>query len=270
MAERAADTAETMVVAMAREAAGLGLVAQGIATPLVTAALLLARRCFDPELRFVFAIGNSYGDATGRYSLLDPEAMTLGRAPLAFDFVAAAGEMLPRLNPAEFFRPAQVDPTGATNNVRIGPADAPKLRLPGAAGIPDVSPTSRTARLYIPRHSPRVFVEELDFVSGAGAGAPGVHGPASGPVRVFTDLAVLRPFEGRLGIERLMPGISVEQVHGATGFELAGGPPPEEIPVPDPGTLAVLREEVDPLSLRTLDFLPARERLRRLWELTAR
>jgi glutaconate CoA-transferase subunit A len=256
-----------MVVAMAREAAGLGLVAQGIATPLVTAALLLARRCFDHELRFVYAIGNSYGDAGGSYSLLDPEAMTLGRALWRFDFLGGAGELLPRVNPAEFFRPAQVDATGATNNVRIGPADSPKLRLPGAAGIPDVSPGSRTARLYVPRHSPRVFVERLDFVSGAGAGALGVHGPAPGPVRVFTDLAVLRPYDGRLGVERLMPGVSAEQVQEATGFELAAGPAPEPVEAPAREVLEVLREEVDPLGLRELDFLPARDRLARLWEL---
>lgn len=268
MTGRPADTAETMVVAMAREAAGLGIVAQGIATPLVTAALLLARRCFDPELRFVFAIGNSYGDAAGSYSLLDPEAMTLGGAASCFDFVTAAGELLPRVNPAEFFRPAQVDATGATNNVRIGPAEAPRLRLPGAAGIPDVSPTTRTARLYVPRHSARVFVERLDFVSGAGAGAPGVLGPAAGPVRVFTDLAVLAPVEGRLGIERTMPGVTPARVQEATGFPLAAGPAPEPVPEPDPGVLEVLREEVDPLGLRELDFLPARARLRRLWELT--
>jgi acyl CoA:acetate/3-ketoacid CoA transferase beta subunit len=254
----AATPAETMVAAMAREAAGCELVAQGIATPLVTAALLLARRCLNPDLVFAFAIGNSFGPGADRFSLVDPEASSLSVALGRFDFCEGAGEFLPHENPAEFFRPAQVDPTGATNNVCLGPHQAPTLRLPGAAGIPDVSPLSRTARLYVPRHSPRVFVRELDFRSGAGSG----NGP--GPVRVFTNLCTMVLRDGRLGLEGLMPGVSAEEVREATGFPLAEGPDPLGIEPPDPETLRVLRREVDPLNLRDLDFLPMKERFRHL------
>lgn len=260
MSHGAPTTAEVMVHAMAREAATCDLVAQGIATPLVTAALLLARRTMNPDLVFAFAIGNSFGPGAGAFSLIDPESSTLSVASGRFDFCEGAGEFLPHDNPAEFFRPAQVNPFGATNNVCLGPHEAPTLRLPGAAGIPDVSPLSRTGRLYVPRHSPRVFVERLDFCSGVGADA----GP--GPLRVFTDLAVLAPRAGRLGVERLMPGVTFEQVQAATGFALASGPAPEPVEAPAPEILEVLRNEVDPLGLRDLDFLPMRDRFRRLWE----
>ena len=41
----------------------------------------------------------------------------------------------------EFMRPAQIDPWGWTNNVCIGPYARPRMRLPGAAGIPDAVTT---------------------------------------------------------------------------------------------------------------------------------
>lgn len=254
-----ATVAETMIATMAADLAGARLAVQGIATPLVTTALLLARRTCAPDLRFGYAIGNSFGAGLGVNSLTDPEALTLSAGVGRFGFAEAAAEFLPWENPLEFFRPAQVDPTGATNNVVIGPWLAPKLRLPGAAGIPDVSVTTRTARLYVPKHDPRVFVETLDFVSGAGFAA----GVRPGPLKVFTNLATLVLRDGRLGVEGLMPGVELAEVAARTGFGLAPGPPPRALAPPDAATLALIRE-LDPHGLREVDFLPTRERFLKL------
>lgn len=259
-----ASRAEVMVWAMAREVEGADLAVQGIATPLVTVAFELAKRTVAPDLAFGFAIGNSFGDRPGPVSLTDPEARTLGAGAARFDFVEAAGEFLPWANPMEFFRPAQVDASGATNNVVIGEYGAPKLRLPGAAGIPDVSVTSRTGRIYVPRHSPRVFVERLDFCSGLGWRA----GAGGGPVRVFTDLCTMVLRGGRLGVEALMPGVELDQVQEATGFALSPGEV-GALEAPPPEVLALLRDEVDPAGLRDLDFLPTRQRFARLYAIAA-
>jgi glutaconate CoA-transferase subunit B len=77
-------------------------------------------------------------------------------------------EILPQLNPKEFFRPAQVDRFGNFSSVVIGDYHVPKMRLPGSVGIPDVTNDSKTIYMYVPRYSPRVFVEKVDFVSGIG------------------------------------------------------------------------------------------------------
>ncbi len=260
-----ATVAETMLWAMARELEGVDFAVQGIATPLVTLALSLAKRTVAPDLLLGYAIGNSMGFGAGVPSLIDPEATTLDPAVARFDFVEAAGELLPWKNPLEFFRPAQIDPSGATNNLVLGPYAAPKLRLPGSAGIPDVSPTSRTARVYIPRHHPRVFVAELDARSGAGY-RPGIGG---GPVRVFTNLCSLVLRDGRLGIEDLMPGVTPEEVQAQTGFPLAPGPAPGRLPIPPDDILHVIREELDPRRLRELDFLGTEARFRELYRIAS-
>lgn len=255
--------AEHMVVAMAEEAARLDFVVQGIATPLVSVALALAKRCLAPELRFGFAIGNSFGSEFSDLSLTDPEATTLGKAQGLWTFTGIAAEFLPHVNPAEFFRPAQIDPTGATNNLWLGPPEDRLLRLPGSAGIPDVSPTTQSARIYIPRHSRRVFVETLDALSGLGY-EPGVR---PGPRRVFTNLATLTIQEGRLGIEALMPGVTRDEVQEATSFRLAGPPSPPTREDPAPEVLEVLRHEVDPKNIRDLDFLGTKDRLQAMYRL---
>lgn len=258
-----ATTAEVMVAAMARELEGQTLAVQGIATPLVAIALELGRRTVAPGITLGYAIGNSYGQEPGPLSLSDPEALTLTRSVGRFGFADAVAELLPHANPLEFFRPAQVDPTGATNNIAIGDPRRPKIRLPGSAGIPDVSPGSRTARLYVPRHDPRVFVETLDVRSGAGY----VAGKHPGPVRVFTDLATLVLRDGRLGVERRMPGVDLARVQAATGFELAPGEDLGEVEPPPPEWLRLIREELDPRGLRDLDFLPRTERFLALYRI---
>jgi len=68
-------------------------------------------------------------------------------------------------NTIEWFRPAQVDQHGNTNNICIGDWNRPKVRLPGCAGIADFSMFySRGSFLYVPRHDTRAFVPKIDFV----------------------------------------------------------------------------------------------------------
>jgi hypothetical protein len=72
----------------------------------------------------------------------------------------------------------------------------------------------------VPRHSPRVFVSEVDVVSGVGYDRSG--GPFHDVYRVVTNLAVL-DFGGPLRTMRLVsvhPGVSVADVVEQTGFPL--------------------------------------------------
>jgi acyl CoA:acetate/3-ketoacid CoA transferase beta subunit len=141
---------------------------------------------------------------------------------------------------------SQIDPYGNTNISAIGDWERPKSQLLGARGAPGNTRCNPTS-YWIPRHSPRVFVERVDFVSGVGTdrGAFDLR-------RVVTDLGVL-DFAGPGGTMRLVsvhPGVTVDQVVTATGFDLPvpGDVPPTRTPTDE--ELRLLREFLDPKALR--------------------
>src|SRR4030065_1946605 len=108
---------EIMVVCMARQVRDGEVVAQGIATPLVAAAYLLARHTHAPDLYFASAIGQGMCRKPAPLALSRVESLWLDQALTNVGFVTAACDALPRLRPKEFFRPAQVDAQGNFNNI---------------------------------------------------------------------------------------------------------------------------------------------------------
>ncbi|TFF88193.1 MAG: hypothetical protein EU549_03465, partial [Promethearchaeota archaeon] len=177
-------------------------------------------------------------------------------------------ELLPHdvLTTIEFFRPAQIDQYGNTNNTCIGSWENPKVRLPGAAGIPDFSGFySRGQSLYVTHHDKRTFVpsEKLFFRSGVGFvdGKMPIAG-GIGPQFIISDIAYLDFDEKtkRMRIKSRHPGVTVEEIQEKTGFELVI---PDEVPETKPPTeteLKTLREKVDPLAIRKLEVLRGKER----------
>lgn len=163
----------------------------------------------------------------------------------------------------EFVRPAQVDCWGNTNNVVIGSYDKPDVRLPGAVGIPDGTSLERAIYLYAPRHSPRVLRSRCDFVSGLGWRRPDkerLDEKIGRSKMLVTDLCVIRfePQEGAL-LHSVHPGVRVEDVRAATGFELIVRDVEETEP-PSDEQLELMRGELDPLGLRRLELYPGRAR----------
>src|SRR4030066_2277201 len=131
---------EYMVVCMSRQVRDVELVAQGIATPLVAAAYLLARHPHAPNLYFSSAIGQGICRQPAPMSLSHVERLWLDRSLVNVGFTRAVSEVLPTLRPLEFFRPAQIDLNGNFNNIAFGKDyHLPRLRLPGTGGIPDVT-----------------------------------------------------------------------------------------------------------------------------------
>jgi acyl CoA:acetate/3-ketoacid CoA transferase beta subunit len=258
--------ADQMVVAMAREVQDGDFWAQGIATPMVFAALALAKRTHAPRAHFGYAIGGSFSAESGKLSLTWPERVSVGKALRFFSFAEATGELLPHARPKEFLRPAQVDATGATNNVCLGPYERPKLRLPGVGGISDVSVVNERLYLYLPRHSSKVFVARLDFKSGIGHGAREEGVVAPGPAKVFTDLGVFGFEDDRMCVHSLHDGVTPDEVRQKTGFELVW---PKKVPTTPAPTAKMLKalHEVDPLGLRGLEALGTKERLLKLFEI---
>jgi acyl CoA:acetate/3-ketoacid CoA transferase beta subunit len=255
---------EIMVFCIARQVQDGEIVAQGLATPLVAAAYLLARRTHAPNLYFTSAIGQGVVREPAPLGLTRVEALWLDRSLNNVGFVRAAADMLPRLGPKEFFRPAQVDPHGNFNNIAFGKDYThPRLRLPGAGGIPDVTTFTHHVHMYVPRHSRLTFVEKLHFISGLGYSPMRTHG--HGPRYLVTDLGQFDfyaepPNLPRMRIISLHPGVTLEQVQKLTGFPLEVLPNLPQTPLPTPEVLRLLRDEIDPMGIRRLEAMSGGER----------
>jgi glutaconate CoA-transferase subunit B len=109
-----------------------------------------------------------------------------------------------------FLGAAQIDCRGNLNSTVIGDYEHPQVRLPGGGGAPEIATSARDVFVML-EHSPRTFVEQLDFKTSVGD-----------RVRVVvTDLGVLEPNEtGELMLTHVHPGVEPEQVQHATGWNL--------------------------------------------------
>ncbi len=262
---------EIMVVCMARQVQDGEVVAQGLATPLVAAAYLLARFTHAPNLYFASAIGQGICRHPAPLSLTRIESLWLDRALTNAGFVRAVADVLPGLRPKEFFRPAQVDPYGNFNNIAFGrdyltsPVKRPRMRLPGSGGIPDVTTFIEAIYLYVPRHSRLTFVQELDVRSGLGHAPERKHG--RGPCYLVTDLGQFDFANGRMRLTSIHPGVSLEQIRSHTGFDLDISPNLQETPLPTAEELHLLRTVIDPLGIRRLEAMSGATRRQVLREI---
>lgn len=255
--------AEIMVVCISRQIRDGEVVAQGIATPLVAAGYLLARKTHAPNLYFASAIGQTVCRHPAPLKLLQVETLWLDRAIINLGFVRAVADILPRLRPLEFFRPGQVDQHGNFNNIAFGKDyRRPRMRLPGTGGIPDVTTFIDDIYLYVPRHSRLTFVSKLDFLSGLGHNKNRTHG--SGPRFLITDLGQF-DFEGsspehKMQLLSYHAGSSIKRIQDKTGFDLEINPDVKETPPPSQEELRLIRQEIDPLGIRDLELLSGNQR----------
>ncbi|MFZ6031534.1 MAG: CoA-transferase subunit beta [Chloroflexota bacterium] len=245
---------EIMVCSISRQVVDGEIVAQGIATPLVTAAYLLARHTHAPNLYFVSAIGQGICRQPAPLGLATVESLWLDRSLVNIGFGRAVADVLYRMQPKEFFRPAQVDASGNFNNIAIGKNyHRPRLRLPGTGGIPDVTTYTRHVYLYVPRHSRLTFVSRLDFCSGLGHHESRTGG--AGACYLISDLGQFDFAHGRMRLISCHPGVTIEKIQSQTGFELEVAPDVGETPAPTLEELNLLRQEIDPLGIRRLETL---------------
>ncbi|TFF88409.1 MAG: hypothetical protein EU548_08910, partial [Promethearchaeota archaeon] len=258
---------EMMTVLMSRQVRNDDVMIVGVATPMVWSAFTLAKLTHAPDAIYHYIMGNTFVTQARQVSLLYLE-MNTARAYRFQNSGECTLESLPsdKLTTIEFFRPAQVDQFGNTNNVCIGDWSNPKVRLPGCAGIADFSMFyTRGSFLYTPRHINRTFVptEKLFFTSGVGfpKGNQSMCGGA-GPQCVITNLAYL-DFDVKTKRMKLMtihPGVSVEEVKTSTGFDLLIDENLKETKPPTVEEIKLLREKVDPLNIRKLEVLAGEER----------
>lgn len=138
-----------------------------------------------------------------------------------------------------FLTAAQIDRFANLNSTVIGDYLHPTVRLPGAGGAPEIASLAREVIVML-RHSRRAFVPAVDFITSVGFGRDGTgragH-PGQGPTVVISDLGVLQPdpTTHELTLVSTHPGVEVEQVQEATGWDLkvspqlmVGSPPTKE------------------------------------------
>ncbi|WP_205472425.1 CoA-transferase subunit beta [Nocardioides sp. SYSU D00038] len=149
----------------------------------------------------------------------------------------------------------QVDRDGNQNISAIGPFAQPRRQLLGSRGAPGNTVNNRTS-YWVPKHSTRVFVERVDVVSGVGPRRAREAGAAAARFndihRIVTNLAVLDlggP-DDTVRLRSVHPGVTVAEVQEATGFQLAveGEVPTTREPTVE--ELVIIREVLDPRSLR--------------------
>ena len=149
---------------------------------------------------------------------------------------------------------SQIDLYGNQNFACIGDWHRPKAQLLGFRGAPG-NTINHTTSYWIPNHSPKVFVEQVDIVCGVGYDRAAALGPVASRFhdirRVVTNLATLdfdTP-DHRMRLRSVHPGVTVDEVVEATGFELVIGDV-DETRVPTDDELRLIREVIDPKALR--------------------
>jgi glutaconate CoA-transferase subunit B len=211
-------------------------------------AAILARMVHNPKLVLVYESGT-----IGAKPFHIPLSIGDGELAETADAVVSVPEMFnywigPGRIEVAFLGAAQVDRFGNLNSTVIGDYEHPKTRLPGAGGAPEIAACCQEVVVIAP-HSPRTFVDRLDFRTTVGYGDGvgdrerlGFRG--RGPTAVVTELGVLEPDAEtcELTLTQIHPGVEVEQVREATGWALKVAADPRRTPPPTDHELSALRE----------------------------
>ncbi|HEY4908860.1 MAG TPA: CoA-transferase [Methylomirabilota bacterium] len=126
-----------------------------------------------------------------------------------------------------FIGGAQIDRYGNLNTSAIGGSyERPKVRLPGSGGANDIISLCREV-IILTVHEKRRFSDTVDFITSPGWLAGGDSRRKSGLLfggvaRVVTTLGVFGfdPESRRMRLEALHTGVSIDEVHANTGFEV--------------------------------------------------
>src|SRR5687767_3874470 len=152
---------ELMVCAAANELKDGDIVFVGIGLP--SLACNLARATHAPNLQLIYESG-TIGTRPERIplSIGDPALVTgaLMVAPMTdvFQYVLQRGHI-----DVGFLGAAQIDRHGNLNTTIIGSYDAPKVRLPGSGGAPEIAAHAKRV-LVVTKLDKRAFPEHVDFV----------------------------------------------------------------------------------------------------------
>jgi len=135
----------------------------------------------------------------------------------------------------------QVDRYGNQNIAALGDPARPKVQLLGFRGAPGNTVCNPTS-YFVPNHSPKVFVEQVDLVTGVGwdRGCLEIR-------RVVSNLGVFdfATDDHRMRLRTVHPGVTVEEVIDDTL---------DESRLPTDEELTLIRDVLDPQGLREAEI----------------
>ena len=243
---------ELMVVEASRHIADGDIVMVGTGLPMV--ASLLALKNHAPNMCYVVETGPIAPDVIPTPVSVS-DARVVHHAVRAGSLLDALGGVLQRgLADVGFLGGAQIDQYANVNSTVIGDYGSPKVRFPGSGGANDLASHAKKI-LIITRHEKRRFPEHCDYITSPGyIDGPEGRAKAGLPIPypdivVITDLTVMSidKAAGRLRVDKLMPGVSIDQMRENTLFEPLVAAEVVTVAPPDTHELRILREEVDPL-----------------------
>lgn len=242
---------ELMICCAARALEDGKTVAVGTGVP--CAAAMLAQRTASPNLVILFEAGG-VAPQLPTMPISVGDSRTFYRAAMATSMADVMETCQRGMIDYTFLGGAQIDAFGNLNSTMLGDDHTrPRVRFPGSGGANDLASLCWRI-LVVTNHDRRRFVDKIDFrttpgyLTGPGARESAGLPPRTGPYRVITDLAVLgyNDVSKRMELLSLHPGIELDQVRQATGFELVTRAPLETTEPPSDTELRILREEVDP------------------------
>jgi glutaconate CoA-transferase, subunit B len=244
-------TADDMMTVAAARQLGDGTVCfVGIGIPSLAANL--ARCLHAPDCVLIYESGCIGAKPTSPpLSIGDGELADTADAvvsvPEIFNYWLQAGRI-----DVGFLGAAQIDRFANLNTTVVGPYDDPQVRLPGAGGAPEIASSARRV-IVVLRHSRRAFVERLDFITTGGHLTGGdarrrLGLAGEGPTLVITDLGLLTPDPDtkELRLSAVHPGVAVQDVKDATGWELKTVPDVQETEPPTSRELDALHQLQEP------------------------
>jgi glutaconate CoA-transferase subunit B len=243
---------ELMAVVAARQLEDGKSVAVGTGLPLVAA--MLAQKTHAPNLVIFFEAGG-IAPQLPILPISVGDSRTIHNALCTTTLVDIMDNMRRGFIDYAFLGGAQIDKYGNLNSTMIGTNyEKPEVRFPGSGGANDFGSLAWETLVIMDRHSPRRFLEKVDFITTPGylygPGAREAEGlsEGTGPSKVITDLCLL-DFESRTKRMRLIathPGITIDDVIKATGFELLIADKVGITSPPSLEDLRILHEVIDP------------------------
>lgn len=245
---------EFLATVAARELAGRRRVFAGVGLP--TLAVDLALRTTNPDVELVYESGvvGAHPEAMAE-GIADSVLVSGAEAMLSMD--ALFGYVLQGGNvDVGFLGAAQVDRVGDINTCFIGDWHRPTVRLPGSGGACDIIASAHEIVVVLRRHDPDALPAEVDFCTSPSPvrarQREGFHQPAgAGVTTVITPLGILRrpDRDGELELAAVHPGVDVDDVRAATGWDLRVREDVGETPRPRVEDVRLLREEIDTVRL---------------------
>ncbi|NHI91506.1 MAG: hypothetical protein EAX96_03315 [Candidatus Lokiarchaeota archaeon] len=162
----------------------------------------------------------------------------------------------------EFLRPAQIDKYFNCNNTVVYGEEKnyhkPAVRLPGGMAVSDAINLMERTILYTTRHIKRNVVDTVDFLMCKGYPLSEwrkKNKMGTGCAAFVTNLCVFEPDPktSMMKLKSIHPGITIDDVIENTGFKIEKMDYPVT-PAPTSKELKLLREDIDPLGYREMDF----------------